>query len=748
MLRLLSLLSLLSAALLPAQRIELTPAYPTVRSGNDVLELAWTGGLNTPQPATTDLDGDGTDDLYVFDKGGTVHLGLRGDGAGGYEEAPELTEFFPPATGWVVLRDYNEDGAADLFVHGDLVDGIRVYRGRRRADGRLAFSLVDFGEVEPLLYFSFSGSRSSIFVSSVDYPAIDDVDQDGDLDILTFSVNGGYVDYFQNQSVERGFGTDTLIFRLVDRCWGGFFESGLTTALDLAAGPGQCRGKSTTRTGGGRPRHSGSTVTTLDYNGDGLTDIMLGDVSFDFLVLGLNGGSRQEAWINAQDTTWNTDGTVAVIRSFPAAFHLDIDQDGARDLLAAPSTTRNGDDVNVLWYYRNFGSDAAPDFRFVRRNHLVGEMIDLGTAANVAVFDYDADGRPDLVLGNNDEYFPGSNQLDSRLRLFRNVTPDGGEIAFELIDEDYLELSRFRASGWAFAPVFGDLDDDGDADVIIGDRSGQLFFGENTAGAGRAATFPRLEFQYADIDVGQFAKPHLADLDRDGLIDLLVGGFDGRIRFYRNVGSATQPLFSGSTEAPGNSLQLGGINTSVPAVRTGHPSPWVVQNANYTLLISGNRNGEVQAYRFGVDTSYLDDFTQLTGQLGGLDVGGFSNPGFGDFDGDGVLEMVLGTERGGVLFYRTNLKPDATVPVRREPLADYDFSVYPNPAAEVVTVTGWPAGAVERAELIDVRGRVVHSAVVRAGTRVQWPVTELGGGVYVVRLTGSRGTAVQKVVVR
>ena len=64
--------------------------------------------------------------------------------------------------------------------------------------------------------------------------------KDGDLDILTFNVGGGYLGFYRNLSIERGFGADSLIFELDDDCWGGFFESGVTTALDLSDEPGDC----------------------------------------------------------------------------------------------------------------------------------------------------------------------------------------------------------------------------------------------------------------------------------------------------------------------------------------------------------------------------------------------------------------------------------------------------------------------------------------------------------------------------
>ncbi|MEM6769419.1 MAG: T9SS type A sorting domain-containing protein, partial [Bacteroidota bacterium] len=695
-------------------------------------------------------DGDGDDDIYFFDKAGQIHLALRQDADGSLHVAPELVTHFPPETvQWIALRDFDQDGTHDIFSYAPDVDGIRVYRGARRNDGLLSFSLIDFGDPLPQLYTPAGGGRSPLFVSNIDYPAFDDIDFDGDLDILTFAVNGGFLEYYQNLSVERGFGTDTLIYELVDQCWGGFFESGISTALDLAPGPGDCFDNLTAPGSPGRPRHSGSTILSLDYDGNGRKDIMLGDISFRFLVLGLNNGTIGDAWISEQDSTWNTNDVPVSIPSFPLAFHLDIDQDGDRDILASPSVTLNGEDTDVMWYYRNEGSDAAPDFNFVQPNLFVDQMVDVGTSASVAVFDADADGRPDLVVGNNDQ-FSGTNLLDSRLRLLRNVTPPGGAVAFELVDEDYLGLSRFVSTTWAFAPAFGDLDNDGDEDLILGERTGTLIFAENVAGAGNPPIFDNFQFEWLGLDAGQFSKPFLSDLDRDGKMDLLVGGFDGRVRFYRNVGTDTSPAFAPETAATGNLIQLGGINVNTPGVSTGHPTPWVIQNPDYTLVLAGNRSGKIEAYRFGIDSAYTDPFSLLTKSAGGLDVGAFANPGFGDFDGDGVLEMVVGNERGGLNFFGTSLKIDGTTGLFAINQPDFEFSVFPNPATDQISIDGLPAG-VGQLELLDVAGRQLQYQSLlpnQARTRVQWEVAELPAGVYFLRASGMAGVAVKRVVVR
>ncbi len=720
----------------------MVPAYPDVadQAGRN-LPLAWLGGLNAPQFMRADLDGDGLMDLYIFDRGGDAQIALRGDGNGDYRPAPDFLAGFPKdLTNWVLLRDYNSDGIADLFAYSAEFDGFRVHRGYRSAGGMLSFA------EDPTyagLRYPFNNGTIPIFVTSIDYPAVDDLDGDGDLDILTFSVAGGYVEYYRNYSVERGFGTDTLLYELETDCWGGFYESGQTSALDLAPTAGACFGKSlsdTTRVG---PRHSGSTVLTLDIDGNGLKDVMLGDISFEQLVLGLNKGDAETAWISAQDTAWQSSGVPVRIPYFPGAYHLDVDDDGKRDLLASPSQTLNAEDVNVGWYYRNTGTDAAPAFVFQDSQYLVRDAIDLGTRGLPAAFDYDADGRPDLVIGNTENY-DREGGLNSQLSLYRNTGATNGEASFELIDTDYLDLSRFRASTSAFAPAFGDLDGDGDVDAVIGQRSGQLIYFENLAGPGRPADFADPVFNYMEIDAVQQAKPEVVDLDRDGRNDLVVGGFDGRIRFYRNIGTAGNPRFDPDEQAEGNFLQLGGINTNKPGLSSGHPTPRVITYDDRFLLLTGNRSGTLEAYSF---TDYTQPFISLGDTVAGIDLGGYTAPGVGDFDNDGSIELVIGNERGGVTYFRTDLPGEPTTGLFNPDMAGLVFTVFPNPTSGSITLADLPAAPLQRLRVIGSLGQVLYTKQASGVDRLDIDLSALPPGIYTLEVTTSDSRGVRAIQV-
>ncbi len=733
---------LLSLPLLAQYTAE--PRFPEVRTADGTpLRTPWAGGANAPQPLPCDLDGDGRQDIVLFDRVGDVLTGLLGDGNGNYRQAPRrlLAGFPDDLNNWVVLRDFNGDGIQDIFSYALELDGIRVFRGSRNADGTLSFTPLRTDPTLPVIYYRREDDvRSVLFVSNIDYPAIDDVDGDGDLDVLTFNVAGGYVEFYRNVTAEEGL-TDTIAYVLEEECWGGFFESGISPTLDLADSPGDCVNALQNPDGG--PvidfRHSGSTLLALDYDGNGLTDLMLGDVSFSGIVLALNGGTAERAWINEQDDRWRAGGKVVDLPSFPGMYQLDVDGDGRRDLLAAPHQTLNAEDVTSLWLYQNTGSD----YVFRDSQYLLREMIDVGTSAGPTFFDYDGDGDLDLLVGN-DENYSRSNFINSFVTVYENLSGPDEEPVFQLAETDYLNLTQFRNTAWNFAPAFGDMDGDGDADVVIGTNTGKLFYGENTAGPGAVPEFPFLAFDWMGLDAGQFAKPHIADLDRDGRPDLLVGGFDGRIRFYHNIGTPTEPMFNPVLAESGNQLQLGGIDARV-STSTGHPVPWVLQNAEQTLVLTGTREGRIEAYRLPVGTDYTEDFELVTENFGGVNDGIFGHPAFADLDGDGQLELVNGNRRGGVAFYSTNLTMGGTVGVNDRLARDLDVEVFPNPATDVLNVILGAGARVQSLQLYDLLGRSVAETV----DSHQLSVSELASGVYVLRVElGDGRFGVRRVVVR
>jgi len=640
-------------------------APPALINQSNSLPLAWMGGLDYGAFNELDINCDGRRDLLLFDKTGNRTLPLIHQGGVGanYQYEPEWQAFLPPLQSWVVTRDYNNDGRMDIFCHTNA--GIMVYKNES-SSGNLAFApAISTAQI----YSDYGGSTPvNLYVSSSDIPAIDDLDGDGDLDIAVFGLLGSTIEFHQNQSMELYGHADSLIFIMADRCFGSFTEGFSNNTIFLDSCMFSVQGPNDVDLRNGGSRHSGSTLLALDLEGNGLMDLLIGDISFTNVVALTNSGTAQEAYMSSQDTSFPSTDIPVDVQLFPAMYYSDIDNDQIKELIVGPNSPNNAKNYSNTWLYENTGTNSAPQFQRSSTSYIHDQTIDLGKGCYPAPIDVNGDGLMDLVIGHYGLSDGGNGLYTTRLTLLTN-TGSAQNPEFTITDTNFAQLSQLPFPV-ALTPTFGDINGDGLPDMILGDEQGKLHAFANT-GSANQAVFSLTQQAFQGIDVGNYAAPQLIDLNRDGLLDLVIGEFNGNINYYENSGTAQVPVFGLATDSLGGILARGVLGSA----GISRPFVFTQSDGSYGLLVGTNGN---HIHQYGsIDGQLNGTFVEVDSQLIAYDLGRHLSPVLYDFNSDGKLDLVVGNEAGGLYYLRgidaSELSSDETAhqTVR--------FHLYPNP---------------------------------------------------------------------
>ena len=685
-----------------------------VGTTDNALTYPWFGGLNACQFGRVELDGDGVKDLVVFDRQGnrlSCFLNKGGRGEINYVYAPSYVRFFPRMTDWVVFADYDGDGREDLFTFSKGWAGMKVYRNV--TDEEVGFELVAY----PYLTSWQGGGEVNIIATNADYPAIVDLDGDGDLDILTFGVLGTFIEKHLNLSMERYGHRDSLVFEKTDYCWGRVAESEENNEMYLDT----CLfGKSLIVKDDNR--HRGATFAVRDLTGNGLPDLLLADVDYPDLVLLKNGGTPENALMVSQETDFPQNDPVHLF-SMPVPFFTDIDNDGVDDLLVSPfdPNPMACEGLNSVWLYLNHGTNQSPDYQLYSKSFLQDQMIDVGTGAYPVIVNVDGDGLKDLVVGNignidSTYYVYGSLQTrrSSQLSLYKNIGTKHNPV-FQLADDDFGKLKALQRMG--LVPTFGDLDGDGQWEMLTGTAEGKLLLFD--------ADFNLLDDDFLHFE-GAWSTPCLFDVDHDGILDLVIGEASGKLTYYQGSKQGNETLFSLVTDFWGK-VDVCDHTASY----FGYSIPTLFRKGEETLLSVGSEQGKLFLFK-DLDINVGTVFTEVTEQWG-MYVCDFENC-FGmrsssavaDLDEDGSLEMVVGDMCGGLQLLNGSVTVNHNVEENDPSTSLGALAVYPNPANGCVTVDG--KGKLVVTNLL---GQTVFSKEIDGHTSFTLP-----SGLWLVRLNG------------
>jgi hypothetical protein len=707
---------------------------------NDTLHYAWWGGLNAVQFAEMDINLDGVIDLIVFDRHGNKILPLINNNVAGqfsYTYSPQYKKNFPKEiSDWIITYDFNNDGKNDIFSYSP--GGIKVYKNISTST-ELKFELWSY-LLNSLIYSNYI----NIYLTDVDYPIITDVDGDGDVDIVTFYILGNFVELHKNMGVELHGNPDTMNFHRDYRCWGNFMESELSNDLSLNITCPWSKYLPNEETDSNKQiLHVGSAMLFMDTNGDGLKDLLIADTDYPNLIRLINGGTPDSAHFVSQEQNFPSNTKSVELFSIPVPAFIDINNDGKKEFLVSafdPSPIINETKKSV-WLYTNHGTNDSLDLEFIQDNFIQDLMIEHGSGAYPVMQDWNGNGLADLFVANygtRDSSWYDSGFLytsyTSTIALYENVGTSTSP-AFHLITEDFANLSSLGKL--ALYPAFADLDGDGDVDMVVGNRDGNLLYFQNTAGAGNPMNMVLIDSMWQNIDVGLFSTPVFFDLTKNGLPDLVVGQRMGYLSFWENTGTASNPIFIHQTDTFGQvytaDLTHSYFGHSVPAfyrnssgktfLFTGSARGWILHFDDIDNNLNGNFNL--------IDTVFVADGNDKIFVYEGMRVSPFVY----DIDNDLYPELLVGNYSGGISYFKGIQPPPDTVGVKPYTQASELFKVFPNPFTNEITIEATTPLNECKVEFISSDGRLLASQTYYKTKSFQLYPPQTSPGIYLLKIT-------------
>lgn len=669
------------------------------------IEAPFTGGFLKPQFQNIDLNRDGIKDLLVLDlaasSGGESILTYLGNGER-FVYAPSYRQYLPPHLyDWIQVVDMTGDGRLDLVTNGNafVENPILSFASRM-----FIYRDVSTGNEPPRYKRAFTDSFGAFYDdpigerltylttrASFDRPLIRDLDGDGDYDFLGFTGReSSRLQGIYNRSIEETGKADTLILQQYTGCWGRFEESVFSAELRSV----YCDELADTRREKNAALHTGSGLGGLDYDGDGDLDLLLSDTgldSFTFLVNGRVEEGLDHDSIIAFRNDFPPGATQVDLPTCPAAYNVDCDFDGDQDLLVAPYEPEGNLEqyktLDQIWWYENTGSDASPSFELRTRSFLQERSLDFGFMARPLAHDFNQDGTLEILVAHAGDRNLTETQTD-RLALLQTQSR-GDTVLYQLVDDNFLQLREDSLQ--QLVPTAGDLNGDGKADLLLGNAQGRLIYFENTSSQSDLA-FTRTNIGINVIDVGTSASPCLYDLNQDGKLDILVGTARGAIRYYRNTGTVNTPAFQLESDTLGRILAAPEWNDSLYTIlnTAAHPTVADLNNDGTDELLVGNEYGQVIRYTIRPEAlnqawegKAVDYTSPLDSSLHRIAVGGMASPTVGFIDSDTLPDLLVGSERGGLMLFSTNyaapILTDTGVKPVPEQTEEASLRLYPNP---------------------------------------------------------------------
>lgn len=706
----------------------------------------WTAGLNAIQYSTIDLNADGVTDLLLFDRMANKPITfITVDGQ--YVYSPEYEDYLPELYNWVLAIDYNCDGKKDIYTGNAL--GMCVYTNVTPDGGTLTWEkflfATDGSTRSEILLTEGSSGKTNLQLQYDDLPAIVDVDNDGDVDILSMSYGGSYaIEFHKNMAMENYGSCDSLEYVRVTRTWGEVQDCVCGTFAFNGADCPDNTGRTTVPASTERTEHAGGkALLAFDFDGDNDMDILFSEATCNYLYLLENEGDSETPVFNTAAQYPTTDPVDFVI--FPAAYYEDVDFDGVKDFMVSPNLYSREyiatDFESSNWFYKNVGTTAQPDLGLMQKDFLQDQMIDVGDNATPAFADMDDDGDLDLFIGQ----YIGEDGDYGSIRLYENI---GSETApsFQFVTDDYASIRALEL--YNIKPQFYDVNSDSKTDLIIG---GTLNPESSSAEAIKLYTILNksssgLNFSgqtATDIDFSISHRENylITDVNLDGLPDALVGKSDGTIEYWENAGPEGSLNLSLEND---DFLSLGlSVDLQTLALSTGD-----LDADGEADLVMGDVYGElliVSDYRSAADDTeaptMISDilYSELSETYYTPNLGGRVWPTVANLFNTSRPAIVVGTLLGGLHI----LENDGSTALPETPT----IKIYPNPVSKSGTLNIW----IDRAASIQVFSAVgqqlTEAISLDASQTYPLETSTFAAGLYLIRFTVSGAAYTKRIII-
>ncbi len=480
------------------------------------------------------------------------------------------------------------------------------------------------------------------------------------------------------------------------------------------------------------------------------------DINWDFYpdLFVANHNENNFLYLGNGDGTFEKVTTGPVVtnggKSVGCAF-ADYDMDGWIDLYVV-----NRDQPNFL--YRG---DGVGGFIKITSGAPVAES---ANSSGCAWGDYDNDGFPDLYVANS----------GSLSHLYHN---DGG--TFSLVDQAPFNTDISSCSGASW----GDCDNDGDLDLFV--ATGQLgtyvnwFYLNNGNG-----TFTKVTDSPLVNEANWASGSAWGDFDKDGDLDLAVGGYDGNNMLFENDGtglftkltnnafindaSYTEGLAWADVDIDGDldiftakNNYFGGNNAFF--LNDGNDNNWIRIKPDPMLNLSASNGSAIGAtikVWATINGEHIMQYREVSSQTGGGQAGQNEIPqffGLGDATQVDSIHVFFAWDTFKA--YEIEVNQHYIFDIGTAGIAENNepefFSIYPNPAQNHIWIESKKLPDQFTVQLLTPEGKTLIRKRIDGFHRTNSMKIDFTGygrrlqpGIYLVRITGNSSTYTKKLLIR